>query len=170
MLTAVAGMVAISVAGCKRWKPLPEEVVRNGGYYFDCLNKVVDLKDGEYAEVIEVDGLDGKRPVNLILSLEGYVTGDINGDGLEDVVAILISKCGGTAALVNLEVLINDGERPMYRAMTFLGDRVDVRSIALKGETISVKMITHDEDDPMCCPTKGVEKRFVYREGEMKEM
>ena len=35
-----------------------------------------------------------------------------------------------------------------------LGDRVPVSSVSVQGERVMVKLLTHRDTDPMCCPTK----------------
>lgn len=35
-----------------------------------------------------------------------------------------------------------------------LGDRVPVSSVSVQGERVTVKLLSHRDTDPMCCPTK----------------
>ncbi len=169
-LSILVLLLSLLLFGCGQREEIPEEVFLNGEYYFDCLDKVVRLKDGRYSETIEIPSIEGTRPINPSIELEGYITGDVNGDGLEDEVAVVSTNCGGTAVFVSLQVLLKRGERFAYTAQKLLGDRVDVRSIGIRGEKIFVDMITHDEDDPMCCPTLRVKRWFIYSERGIEEI
>ena len=48
-----------------------------------------------------------------------------------------------------------------------LGDRVQIKSLHIENGEIVVDMLTQGPDDPMCCPTQYVSKRYVLESGEL---
>jgi hypothetical protein len=89
--------------------------------------------------------------------------GDLNGDGLEDAVALLAINTGGTGTFINLAAVLNESGSPRHIATRFLGDRVEVQSIVIEDGAVKVKVITHGAQDPMCCPTLEVNEEFRLR-------
>ncbi len=60
-----------------------------------------------------------------------------------------------------MKAVINDKGTPKHVASIKLGDRVKLRSVLIESGEITVDMVTHGPDDPMCCPT--VEATQKYR-------
>ena len=87
--------------------------------------------------------------------------GDLNGDGAQDAAVILLSSGGGSGGFFELADMINQNGTPVQAGLQYLGDRVDIKSIAIKSGVIVVDMLTHGSDDAQCCPT--VRKTQQYR-------
>jgi hypothetical protein len=49
-------------------------------------------------------------------------------------------------------------------ANTDLGDRVQINSLVIEEGEIVVDMVTQGPDDPMCCPTQEVVKRYELQD------
>jgi hypothetical protein len=103
---------------------------------------------------------EGKQSVTLT-DLRRY--GDLDGDGDEDAVILLVSWGGGSGVFYELAAVINDQGQPIHTASVQLGDRVEVESLDLALGRVRVKMIVHDEDDAACCPTLSVERSYLFR-------
>ena len=74
----------------------------------------------------------------------------------------------GTAPLENGEYSEeaapgSDGELVDIANMN-LGDRVQINSLAIEDGKIVVDIVTHGADDPMCCPTQEVVKRYELQD------
>lgn len=86
--------------------------------------------------------------------------GDLNGDGAKDAAVILLSSGGGSGGFFELAAMINRNGKPEQTGLKYLGDRVDIKSVAIRSGIIVVDMLTHGPDDPQCCPTSRVKRNF----------
>lgn len=86
--------------------------------------------------------------------------GDLDGDGLEDAAVVLASNTGGSGVFFDLFAVLNRSGRPAPAASTLLGDRVKLESLVIEDGTIVVDMLTQGPDDPLCCPTQEVTRRY----------
>jgi len=128
------------------------EALQNAEYrseYFK--NGYVRLTNGKYESA----------DVRIVISLADTVGfGDLNGDGIEDTVVVLVTNTGGSGVFYDLAVVINRNGIPKNVASAFLGDRVKIESISIEAQRVIVNMITQDANDPMCCPTLKVTKTY----------
>lgn len=87
-------------------------------------------------------------------------TGDLDGDGRGDGVAVIGMNFGGTGTFISaVPVLNRDGVAVAGRGAG-LGDRTNIRSVEIDAGTVAVGMIAHRPDDPACCPTDTVMQLF----------
>jgi hypothetical protein len=86
--------------------------------------------------------------------------GDLNGDGVEDAAVILNADSGGTGTYAYLSAVLNQAGKAEPVTSALLGDRVQVNSLAIADEVISVVMTTQGPNDPMCCPTLVVTNTY----------
>jgi uncharacterized membrane protein/heat shock protein HslJ len=145
-------------------EPLTLEGLKNAEYQCEfAINGRVRLSNGIYRGKIVPDSA-----TELIIMLSDQVAfGDLNGDGPEDAVVVLISNPGGSGTFRHLGVVINEKGSPQHLASELLGDRVRVKSLSVRSGEISVQMMTHGPKDPMCCPTYQVTRNFVLQEGKL---
>ena len=85
---------------------------------------------------------------------------DLNGDGAEDAAVVLATSGGGSGTFISLEAVLNDKGKPKHVASTLLGDRAQIKSVVIESGEITVNMVTHGPDDPMCCPTQEVTEQY----------
>jgi len=91
--------------------------------------------------------------------------GDLDGDGIEEGVAMKLGNFGGTGHFPELVVLKKSGLGFTEFASTsepyeFFADRIDVQSVQVVDKTIIVKIIGKGPEDGGCCPTVPMEKKF----------
>jgi hypothetical protein len=133
------------------------ESVRNAEYrskYYE--DGPVRLNNGRHETKIDPDS-DMKAFIELT---DKIAFGDLNGDGNPDAAVILLSSGGGSGGFFELAAMINQNGKPQQAAMQYLGDRVDIKSIAIKSGIIVVDMLTHGPNDPQCCPTVRKTQRY----------
>lgn len=122
------------------------------------LDTPVTLNGGLFEGEPFGEGAASRPIVSLVPDRVDY--GDLNGDGQPDAVVFLVSNSGGSGTFTYLAIVAADGEKPVNLATTLLGDRVQVQSVELDDDQITVQMLTQGPDDPMCCPTQQVTKVF----------
>jgi len=98
-----------------------------------------------------------------------HAIGDLDGDGNADAVAILVEAPGGTGSFYYLFAVMNrDGAPVQLGEPDWLGDRTVVERLTIdrKG-VISIRYVTHADDDPACCPTMKIEDRYRVEKGKL---
>ena len=152
-------IIILLASACARVEqpPLTIEALKNAEYQSEWpASKKAKLTDGTYQEEI-VPGAASK----LIIKLSDHVAfGDLNGDGTDDSAVILVTSSGGSGTFFDLACVINDNGTPKHVATEQLGDRVKLKSIAIKSGEIMVEMVTHGPKDPMCCPTLNATQTY----------
>jgi hypothetical protein len=117
------------------------------------------LVNGKFEAAI---GAGATQTVTVTLT-ESVAIGDLNGDGAADAAVVLATSTGGTGVFKSLHVAVNNGGKPSDAAFAFLGDRVQIKSLAIHADTagaILVDMLTHGPKDPQCCPTMAVVQTY----------
>jgi hypothetical protein len=120
---------------------------------------VAPLKDGEFRESTEV----GSASETVVLLTDHVATGDLDGDGALDAAVVVSTNTGGSGVFMDLAAVLMVDGKPVNVAIAPLGDRVQIKSLAIRDGGILVDMITHDSDDPMCCPTQPVVEKYELR-------
>jgi hypothetical protein len=98
-----------------------------------------------------------------------HAIGDLDGDGNADAVAILIEASGGTGSFYYMFAVMNRDGRPVQLGEPeWLGDRTVIERLTIdrKG-IISIRYVTHGDDDPACCPTMKIEDRYRVEKGKL---
>jgi len=148
---AAVAATALLVAGCG-----PKDTGQpNGGLTLDDAREAeyrsewvqagqIALSNGEYS--------DGEARLTIRLA-DLYAFGDLDGDGSDDAAVVLVTDPGGSGIFFDLAVLSEGAGAPVNVASLALGDRVDLRSLSIEDSRITVDMISHGPNDPMCCPS-----------------
>jgi len=117
------------------------------------------LVNGQFAATT---GAGATQKVTVTLA-EPAAFGDLNGDGAADAAVILAASTGGAGVFRSLHVAVNSDGKPSDAAFTYLGDRVQIRSLAIHADTagvILVDLLAHGPKDPACCPTMEVVQTY----------
>lgn len=118
---------------------------------------VAELKDGQYEEEI-VPGAASK--LVIVVYPDMYAFGDLNGDGVDDAAVVLATSAGGSGTFISLEAVVNERGTPKHVASAQLGDRARINSLVIESGTVTVNLVTHGPNDPMCCPTQEASQEY----------
>jgi hypothetical protein len=104
------------------------------------------------------DGSIGSPYVELVNQL--IPTGDLNGDGTEDAAVLLRDHSTGSGEFTFLAVVLDAATAPVPTAALMIGDRIQVKSLAIEHGEVVAELIAQGESDAACCPTTNVRKRY----------
>lgn len=137
---------------------LTVEQLWNGRYRSELsTDGVAKLDAGEFHQKTTKEGV-----TELIIRLVESKFVDLDSDGTEDAIVILVSDPGGSGRFYELAAVLNRSGEPEHVASELLGDRIQIQSVVIQDGKIVIEMITHGPDDPMCCPTQLVRNTYVF--------
>jgi hypothetical protein len=98
-----------------------------------------------------------------------HAFGDLDGDGQADAVVILIEATGGTGSFYYMFALMNrDGVPVQLGEPEWLGDRTVIERLSIdRKRIVSVRYVTHRDNDPACCPTMKIDDRYRVENGKL---
>ena len=98
-----------------------------------------------------------------------HAIGDLDGDGNQDAIAILVESTGGTGNFYYMFAIMNrDSAAMQLGEPEWLGDRTVIERLAIDRKGIvSLRYITHRDRDPACCPTLKIEDRYRVEDGKL---
>lgn len=150
----------ISAFGCERREPQKASVpltgaptlaeLKNATYSgIEELSGPVTLKDGEW----QGSPLEGgsSRP-RLYYARDFHLTGDLDGDGSQDAVALLGFSNGGSGERLYVSAVRRENGKPDCMGTGLLGDRVQVRDARVENGRIYLDIVRAGDGDAMCCP------------------
>ena len=168
LLLLVASLVACAEKAPETPAALTVEALKNAAYHSEWpATGVAQLVDGEYREKY-MEGAASELVIAFYPDM--YAFGDLDADGVEDAAVVLATSGGGSGTFISLEAVINDEGTPNHVATALLGDRVQVKSVVIESGEITIDMITHGPDDPLCCPTLQVTKKYELQEDTLAEL
>ena len=118
----------------------------------------VTLSHGEYRE----PAAPGSASEHIAMLMDKRAFGSIQGSEIGAVV--LVISLGGSGTFSELALLSHGAKGWENTDTVLLGDRVKVHGVGIESDHVVVRMTTHGPQDPLCCPTLEVTKRFEVRE------
>ena len=121
-----------------------------------------------------------ENPDNFIAaSLVQYKTGDINGDGAQDVAVIIEHHGMGSAAFYELSALLQNNGRYEQTKPVLLGDNIEIKDFKILSESnswmpwspqeISITMLQHKESDSHAKPTLEQTVCYYLENNELRD-
>jgi hypothetical protein len=110
--------------------------------------RVVQLSNGRY----EQGSPDGTDYVSVTVT-DFIAAGDLNGDGGNEVAALVAEHYGGSGVFMFLAVYADMGGTLRFQTSAFVDDRPLLDALAIENGEIFLDATTHGSDDPFCCPT-----------------
>ncbi len=158
---AVLDTIMQSVTPESSTNPLAPDALANMAYSSElATDGVALLENGIYTESVAPDSASVIE-IQLLPAPIAYGTLDE-----QDSAAVLLAENGGgSGTFVNLAVVQAPEGTPVNVANAPLGDRVQVQSLAIADNQITVEMLTQGPDDPMCCPTQRTTQVYELQDG-----
>ena len=119
----------------------------------------VVLTDGKWQGEPAVEGASSVPAAYLSEHLT--TSGDLDGDGRPETVAVVVTTSGGSGSYFNLVVFTDMGTGLEQVALRELGDRPRIRSLDISDGKLAMVSIEHGENEALCCPTQRVDREFT---------
>jgi heat shock protein HslJ len=130
--------------------PTPDELYNATYHGFEGLDHPVTLVDGRWEGEPYQPGAASRPALYLVEGLR--LTGDVDGDGSDEAVAVLAQDSGGSGEFIYLAVVGHRDGTIQSLGTTLIGDRVQIRGADIDGGRIALDVVRHGPDDPACCP------------------
>ena len=118
--------------------------------YSGIYDEPVKLTDGLYEGEPYMEGASARPRVQLIDGMSA--TGDLDGDGVEEIVVLVTEMSGGTGENLYLAVMRGGDSAAVNVATALVGDRIKLRSMAIVGDRLRLEVLQAGPEDAMCCP------------------
>ena len=139
--------------------PLSDEasLVRNAEYELGAgdVPQVIQLTDGKFEQ-----GTPGGEDFISVSVTDFVATGDLNGDGSDEVAALVSENYGGTGVFVFLAVYAQSEGRLAFQASRIVDDRPGLNALSIANGEIFLDALIHGPDEPMCCPTLRTTRHY----------
>ncbi|WP_433388103.1 hypothetical protein [Micromonospora sp. KLBMP9576] len=116
---------------------------------------------GYAAPIRLADGRWSDRDGTTVQLQRPCAVGDLDGDGADDAIGVLMLDGGGTGRFFTLAVWRGVDGEPVYQAQLDLGDRTPVQSISLQAGRAAVVYLTRSPSSPMA--ELNIRRSAVYQ-------
>jgi heat shock protein HslJ len=96
-------------------------------------------------------------------------SGDLDGDGVADAAAVLIDHSSGSGTFYYLTAVLDALNNPMPLEALMIGDRIQVKSLAINDGQIVADLVAQGADEPLCCASWNVRETYVVEDGALVE-
>ena len=131
--------------------------IRNAEYQLavtDAL-RVVQLSNGRY----EQGSPDGTDYVTVTVT-DFVASGDLNGDGRDEVAVLVAENYGGSGVFMFLAVYANVAGDLRFQTSVIVDDRPLINALSIEEGEIFLDATIHGAEDPFCCPTLKTTRRY----------
>lgn len=146
-------------AGPAKPTSVPEEVtkIRNGQYQLGATDvaRTVQLTNGKHEE-----GTPGGDNFLSVVMTDFIALGDLNGDGTNEVAALVSENYGGSGVFVFLAVYASVNGTWTFQTSTMVDDRPRLNALSIDKGRIFLDATIHGPDEPLCCPTLRTTRHY----------
>jgi heat shock protein HslJ len=143
--------------------PTAEEVANLDYHGIEEAAGTVALRGGHWEGAPYADG-GASRPRVMIVP-GPLASGDLDGDGNAETAVLLSSSSGGSGTRSSIAIVARRGRQLQNVATRLLGDRVQVRSLAIEDGLLAIDLVRAGADDPACCPGEMATYTWTLRAG-----
>jgi hypothetical protein len=176
---ALASSTATAAAQPADLPPLTVDSVRNAAYLSPASemlggSRLVQLTDGNYpsdsrpeAPTVDADGLN----IVLFNNPQISATGDLNGDGAQDIVAVFVEDRTGYSLVWVVEAYLNQDGQAVPAAAIVGGNRAsEPTSLTIQSGLITLTGLTVGGHDAMCCPSQPFTQIFSLQDNQLVDV
>ncbi len=158
----VAEATATSVASST--KPEETALVRNAQYQLGLTDalRIVQLQNGKYEQ-----GVSGSDEYVSVVMTDLVSAGDLNGDGVDEVAALIAENYSGSGVFVFLTVYTIENGTPVFLTSAIVDDRPQLNALSIANGEIALDAIIHGSNDPMCCPALRTTRHYRLLNGQL---
>jgi hypothetical protein len=144
----------------------PATLFRNAQYRLSESNssQVVQLVNGTFQQ-----GAPGDANYIYVNTTDFIVTGDLNADGVKEVIGPVVENYGGTGKFVYLTVYEQVNQGLAFKTSFLIDDRPILNALSIEGNQIVLDAVIHAPEDALCCPTLRTVFRLRYVNGQLVE-
>jgi len=149
--------------------PVPRYVtqIRNAQYQLgtpDSL-QVVQLVNGQFEQ-----GSPGGADFMSVRVTDFVTAGDLNVDGVDEIVALISENYGGTGVFVFVVVYANLNGALVFQTSSIVDDRPQLNALRVENNEIFLDATIHGFEDPGCCPALRTTRHYRLAEGGQLDM
>ncbi len=148
--------------------PAPTFLEAGEAEYHGIYDSPVRLVDGRYEGEPFVEGGASRPTLQLYPGLIG--TGEIDVADGEEAVVVLAEHSGGSGLFIYLALLSRIEGEIRNTGTVLVGDRVQIRSMAVVSGEIRLEVVQHGQDAAACCPREKAVRTWAWEEGSLEEM
>jgi len=115
----------------------------------------VTLESGRWEGAPYAPGGSSRPTVELARPV--LASADLNDDGSEEAVVLLVQSSGGSGVFHHVAVVGRDGEELRQLGVAPLGDRVQIRAVAVDADLVVLDVVQAGAGDAACCPSEKAE-------------
>lgn len=132
-------------------------LIRNAQYQLGVPEslQVVQLQDGKFEQ-----GTSGSEDYVSVVLTDFAALGDLDGDGVDEIAALISENFGGTGVFVFLAVYKNVGGTATFLTSSVVDDRPQLNALSIADGEIVLDAVIHALDEPMCCPTLRMTRHY----------
>jgi heat shock protein HslJ len=147
--------------------PIPLTDAVTNMTYSGIYDEDVTLADGRWeGETFVADG--ASRPAVGIID-DFMLTGDLDGDGTDEVIVFLWESSGGSGTYIYIAVAGSRDGQNINLATARVGDRVQLRSGEIKNGQIELDVVQQGPGDAACCPSQLTRRYWRLEAGGLTE-
>jgi heat shock protein HslJ len=147
---------------------LPTQEQLADATYSGIYDEPVMLTDGLFEGEPYVEGASARPQVQLIDGMSA--TGDLDGDGVEEIVVLVTEMSGGTGENLYLAVMRGENGAAVNVGTALVGDRIKLRTMAIVGSRLRLEVLQAGPDDAMCCPGELATREWAFTDAGFEEV
>ncbi len=117
--------------------------------------QVVQLQDGKF----EQGAAGGPDHISVVLT-NFVAAGDLDGDGRDEIAALISENFGGTGVFVFLAVYKIVNGTAAFLTSSVVDDRPQLNELSIEDGEVFLDATIHSLEDPMCCPTLRTTRHY----------
>jgi heat shock protein HslJ len=147
--------------------PVPVTAAIANMSYSGIYDDAVMLTDGRWEGAPFVKGGASRPAVGLV---DGFMfSGDLDKDGVDELVVFLWENAGGSGTNVYLAAVgVRDGDNT-HLGTALLGDRVQLRGGRIHNARVELDVVQQGPDDAACCPSQLARRSWVLEKDGLHE-